>query len=150
MKFLCDQMLANLGKWLRAAGYDTEIIETPTEDQKIYQRAVNEQRVLLTRDRTFPTDEKIVLILQGNSVASCVQELNHVYKLNWLFAPFSRCLKCNSLLVVPDAKIIAEQAPAHTRATLEELWYCPKCRQVYWKGSHTEHMLEQLEKWQTI
>lgn len=37
-KFLCDQMCAELGRWLRAAGFDTAIIDTALEDQKILSR----------------------------------------------------------------------------------------------------------------
>lgn len=35
MKFLCDHMLSRLGKWLRAAGYDTEIIVSSISDHEI-------------------------------------------------------------------------------------------------------------------
>ena len=46
-------MLAGLGKWLRAAGYDTKIITEPAEDQEIFQEAIAEKRLLLTRDSHF-------------------------------------------------------------------------------------------------
>ena len=68
MKFLCDEMLAGLGRWLRAAGYDTEIAETQMEDSKILDRAMREKRFLLTRDRHFQemaTDGKTIIVLVG-------------------------------------------------------------------------------------
>ena len=35
MKFLCDEMLAEVGRWLRIAGYDTEIVEKSIVDGEI-------------------------------------------------------------------------------------------------------------------
>lgn len=150
MKFLCDQMLAGLGKWLRTAGYDTEIVETPIEDRKILERALREGRLLLTRDHHFcemPAGEKTVIFLEGNSIEECVLELNHLLKIDWLHAPFSRCLQCNSLLAEADAQVILEQVPADVRSFSDKFWYCPQCQKAYWKGSHTERMLKQLEAW---
>ena len=51
MKFLCDQMLARLGRWLRAAGYDTLIIEKSLDDKEIFKQAKEEKRLLITRDK---------------------------------------------------------------------------------------------------
>lgn len=153
MKFLCDQMLAGLGRWLRAAGYDTEIVETPIEDGKILESALREKRLLLTRDQHFTemqAAEKTVIFLTGNSVEECILELNRLLKVDWLLDPFSRCLQCNSLLVEPDAQSIRTQVPADVLSFSDRFWYCPQCQKVFWKGSHTDRMLEQLEAWQKL
>jgi len=153
MKFLCDQMLSGLGKWLRTAGYDTIIVENNLEDRKILELALQENRILLTRDRHFlemQAPEKTVLFITGNSIQECVGELNREFKFNWLYAPFSRCLICNTLLVKSDDPRILNQAPEDVRAASHDFWYCKQCNKVYWLGSHTDHMLEQLRTWQTI
>ena len=51
MHLFCDEMLARLGRWLRAAGYDTAIAEGGMPDTALIARCVTEPRVLLTRDR---------------------------------------------------------------------------------------------------
>lgn len=150
MKFLCDEMLAGLGRWLRAAGYDTAITETQTEDSKILERAIREKRLLLTRDHHFQTmisDGKTVIFLNQNTLEECVHELKRQLNIDWLHDPFSRCLECNAALVKPKPEAVLEQVPESIRSATDRFWYCPHCEKVYWKGSHTERMLEQLKTW---
>ena len=51
MKLFCDEMLLRLGRWLRAAGYDTAIAENAVADAEIIERCAGEGRTLITRDR---------------------------------------------------------------------------------------------------
>jgi uncharacterized protein len=146
-------MLAGLGRWLRTAGHDTVIIEDSVDDGQILKRTLKENRILLTRDRHFLEmqtlkKEKGIIFLKGNSLEECIQELNRELKLNWLYAPFSRCLLCNSLLKHPDEQTILEQVPVDIRSQSSSYWYCEQCKKVYWQGSHTERMLKQLQQWQ--
>jgi uncharacterized protein len=142
MQFLCDKMCAQLGRWLRIAGYDTAIIETAVEDEKILAQAIAENRILLTRDKFFKrVDPRIVIYLQGDLLEGWVEQLK-ARGVNWLFSPFSRCLKCNA----PLEKIAKPDDFPHTN--VEEFWSCPLCHHLYWRGSHTEHMEERLTLWQ--
>lgn len=153
MKFLCDKMLAGLGRWLRTAGYDTQIVKTSIDDGKILERALREDRLLLTRDHHFremPAGEKTVVFLKGNSIEECILELNRLLKIDWLHAPFSRCLQCNSLLTNADEQAIQTQVPPAVLSFSDQFRYCPQCQKVYWKGSHSERMLEQLEAWKRL
>jgi uncharacterized protein with PIN domain len=47
-RFLYDEMLKGLGRWLRAAGYDTVIAAGGLPDRVIAARCAEEDRVLLT------------------------------------------------------------------------------------------------------
>src|SRR4051794_21778550 len=51
VRLMCDEMLLRLGRWLRAAGYDTAIAEGGVDDAAVIARCAAESRVLLTRDR---------------------------------------------------------------------------------------------------
>lgn len=51
LRFLCDEMLAGLGRWLRIAGYDTAIAERGRRDRDLVEQAHAEWRILLTRAR---------------------------------------------------------------------------------------------------
>ena len=52
-RLLCDEMLRGLGRWLRAAGYDTVIAEGGLPDRALAKRCAKENRVLLTKDRSL-------------------------------------------------------------------------------------------------
>jgi uncharacterized protein with PIN domain len=150
MEFLCDHMLSRLGKWLRAAGHDTIIITTSISDHAILSLALATGRLLVTRDRHFLTMKAaipLLLYLKSNAFEACVQELNQKIKMNWLYAPFSRCLMCNSLLEQPTFELL-EKIPLSIRQKKKEFWYCPFCAHFYWEGSHTERMRHQLQIWQ--
>lgn len=142
MKFLCDEMLSGLGRWLRAAGYDTKILEAGTLDEKIKECAETENRLILTCDRRFPPSKRVIF-LSGHSQEEWAKELKDKLKVNWLYRPFSRCLICNAMFTEPDLQTIEEQAPPN----VSQFWYCPHCKKLYWEGSHTEHMIKQLSDW---
>jgi len=152
MKFLCDQMLEDLAKWLRTAGYDTKISGPKESDQEIFDCAMKEERILLTCDRDFleKKENKSIVFLSGNDLQEYVKQLNLKLKINWLLRPFSRCLLCNSALVKPDPETILAQAPSDVIAHSQQFWYCPECQKLYWEGSHTEHMLDQLHQFQIV
>ncbi len=102
MKFICDQMLGDVGRWLRAAGYDTEIVLKPLKDREILEQALKENRLIITRDKDFIEIDKshqMVIWLRINGLDSCIAELSRQVPINWLWKPFSRCLKCNQVLL---------------------------------------------------
>lgn len=133
-KFLCDQMCGNLGKWLRIAGYDTILADPSWTDREIFELAVKEDRLLLTKDRHFlkiDPERKTTIYLQQDSLDEWAQKLAGEGIVDWLHRPFSRCLHCNASLEEMGA----------------ELWKCPLCQQLFWIGSHTERMLATLKWW---
>ncbi|MFQ5729332.1 MAG: DUF5615 family PIN-like protein [Waddliaceae bacterium] len=149
MKFLCDQMLVRLGRWLRAAGYDTVVIETPLTDREILDKALKENRYLITRDRHFldmKEAEGILVWLEANAVEECVEELSRKVLINWVKSPFSRCLLCNEVLKEAEPEVL-DRVPEDVRLNCKEFWRCEKCGKIYWMGSHTKRMLSKLREW---
>src|SRR5512143_620805 len=101
-RFLCDEMLQRLGRWLRAAGYDTAIAAAGQDDRELVQQANNENRLLLTRDRhmaQFRNGRGLVMLLEPNSLTSEVADISERFAIDWLLRPFSRCLECNTPLI---------------------------------------------------
>lgn len=147
MKFLCDQMCSRIGKWLRIAGYDTSIVTTPIPDRDVLRLALADKRLLVTRDRHFllmKEAKPILIYLKNNDFEKCIDELNRQVPIDWFLAPFSRCLVCNCLLEKPGSKEI-ELIPERILMEKLEFWYCPDCQHIYWEGSHTERMRNQLQ-----
>ena len=55
-------------------------------------------------------------------------------------APFGRCMRCNGRLqAVPKAEILHRLLPK-TRRYYHDFWMCRACDQIFWQGSHYQHM----------
>lgn len=148
VKFICDHMLVRLGRWLRAAGYDTIIVQGHLSDTEIYEMALNENRFLITRDTGFiEKGSSLVIWLEANKIEDCIRELSSKININWLKAPFSRCLECNHLLEDASSSEI-QSLPQDVQATGKHIMKCSPCNKFYWLGSHTERMFNQLKKWE--
>lgn len=149
-RFLCDQMLKRLGRWLRAAGYDTAIIELPLKDEQVLQCAYDEDRLLITRDRHFllMKNQERILFLSGNTVEDCVEELTKKAGINWLLHPLTRCLICNSPLSEQLPESVLTSVPKDVRETTNAFKYCEHCQKAYWQGSHIKRMLKKLQDFQ--
>jgi uncharacterized protein len=150
VRFICDEMLKRLGRWLRAAGYDTLIQENGGADGAMLRDARREVRLLITRDHKlmeFRNAADTVVLLHGNTLQECVDELTSKLQLNWLYRPFSRCLVCNTLLVEADAGAWA-RLPVASRPHVDKLLSCSSCAKVYWEGGHVRRMRARLAAWQ--
>lgn len=146
--FLCDEMLKRLGRWLRAAGYDTLIQEGPGRDRDMLRRARDQNRLLLTRDRKlleFRLAPGTVIHLRANSLEDCIEELTQKLALDWHYRPFSRCLLCNTPLVAADAAC-SRRIPEDVRRA-GAVRFCPRCHKPYWEGGHVRRMRKRLEQW---
>lgn len=142
-KFLCDRMLIRLCRWLRAAGYDTSLAGERTSDRRLLTAAVVEQRYLLTRDRKLLEHrgaDSRVICLQAVRPSNQATELAQRLALDWLHAPFSRCLLCNEPLQVDPG----HGAPPDSHGPFRR---CPSCARCYWNGGHVRRMRAQLAVW---
>jgi len=150
MRFLCDEMLKGLGRWLRAAGHDTAIVADSTRDGTLIEIAQAEDRLLLTCDRELAAREELqdrVLTLRADGLDTAALELKARLGLEWLHAPFTRCLRDNAVLIDADPSDL-KRVPAPARAGTGPFRTCPACARVYWPGSHVRRMRRRLERWQ--
>lgn len=139
-------MLQRLGRWLRAAGYDTAIAVSGSEDRELLAQAKREQRLLLTRDRhlaRFRNGAGCVVLLEQNTLGGEVAELSALQPIDWLKRPFTRCLECNTP-IVPATEQQRTLLPEGALRISEEAWYCPHCDKLYWEGSHVRRMRHTL------
>lgn len=143
MKLLCDEMLKGLARWLRTAGYDVAMEPDGTPDRALIERALSEQRLLLTRDRTLleiRNAKEVVLLLESNDLEKCAREATRKLGIDWLLNPFSRCSLCNTIL-------IETERPADFPSDIEQAFFCGTCNKYYWHGGHVERMRCKLERW---
>lgn len=145
--FLCDEMLQRLGRWLRAAGYDTAIAAAGTDDRDLVRQAAAEERWLLTRDQhmaVFRNGQGRVVWLEQNAVPEQVAVVTARFAVDWLLRPFSRCLDCNTPIIPARPEQYA-QLPEGALLISPQAWYCPQCDKLYWEGSHVRRMRHTLE-----
>ncbi len=148
MRLLCDEMLRRLGRCLRAAGYDTAIVEGGARDGEILARCTAEGRILLTRDRCLAAmahGKVPVVCLAPDDLDQQALALRTALRLNWCHAPFTRCLIDNTPLV-PAGSAEIERIPPNARAS-GPLRLCPRCGRIYWQGGHVRRMTERLAAW---
>ena len=145
--FVLDNHLGKLAAYLRLLGFDTAY-RNDLQDEELAQISSQESRILLTRDRRLLMRS---VVTQGYCVRSKqprqqVVEILSRYGLFPSALPFGRCIHCNApLQPVPKAQILERLEPL-TRLYFDEFQRCPACDQVYWKGSHYDHLQEFIDE----
>ena len=148
MKFICDDMLGTLAKWLRIFGYDT--LYGAKNDDDLLKISKQDNRVLLTRDKnlyertknqssclyikSMSLHEQLVLVLKKTGITISRDKM------------LSRCLICNIPLENKKKSEIRKDVPPYPFQYHEKFWKCPVCNRVYWKGSHWENMYIRIKK----
>jgi uncharacterized protein len=145
--FAAERTLGRLGKWLRLMGFDT-LSENECPRGSFLKR-VGPERIFLTRtDRLREAAIGLkTIFIQANDPAEQVLEL--ICKVGIRpedLRPFSRCLICNEPIETVAKNEVARSVPDYVWNTQTNFSMCPKCGRVYWKGSHTEGALKQLNE----
>ena len=138
-RFVLDVHLGTLTRRLRLLGFDCWY-RNDTEDAELARVAVDQDRILLTRDRQLLMRRVIVHGYCPRSSDPDTQALEVVrrYQLADRIEPFSRCVNCNGE-VAPVAKAeVLDELPPKTRQAFDDFARCQGCGQVYWPGSHLE------------
>ncbi|HEY5995092.1 MAG TPA: Mut7-C RNAse domain-containing protein [Gallionellaceae bacterium] len=149
-RFLCDEMLGHLCRYLRAAGFDTLLAQNGASDAELLRLCHEQGRQFLTRDRLVGEHKAargVALILPHENLDHLAAILGAHYRLDWLARAFTRCLVDNAQLTPAD-EAIAARAPADARRPGEPLYCCPQCGRIYWRGSHYRRMRHRLAAWQ--
>jgi uncharacterized protein len=143
-------MLRGLGRWLRAAGYDTLVAEGGVPDRALVRCCAAEDRILLTKDRHLAARARgaaPVVLLPGDNIDEAGRALRTILDIDWQHAPFTRFIVDNRPLEAAPPHSAA-RVPERSRAAGGPLRVCPECRRVYWPGSHVRRMQQRLAAWQ--
>jgi uncharacterized protein len=140
-RFLLDNHLGRLAAGLRMLGFDC-LYRNDYEDAEMAGLLADDIRILLTRDRRLLMRNAVRYGYCPRSLDPDEQlrEVVRRFALAGRVKPFQRCLRCNAPLeAVPKAEILDRLEPK-TILYFEDFRICRTCDQVYWKGSHFEHM----------
>ncbi len=148
--FSADAMLGKLARWLRLLGFDCAY-ESDIADETLVRQAIEQGRVVLTRDRSLPEEWWVgdICVLSEARTFEQLVEVMRRFRLANRLRPFSRCSECNCPLRDASAERARGRAPAGVLATAERLRECRVCGRVYWRGSHTRRIQRVVERLET-
>lgn len=133
-------MLGTLAKWLRILGYDTLYVKN-MEDDEIARIAKEEERILITRDKKLAPKYKKSIYLENNGLEKQLKKIFNELNLEVNESKIlTRCIICNEKIKEIDKEMVKGKVPEHVYKTHDKFFICPKCKKIYWMGSHWENM----------
>ena len=149
MKFIVDQNVGKLVKWLRMLGYDT-IFFTGDDDWQMIMIALGDARVILTRDtgvvsRGVVTSGRLrAVLIASEKPEEQIRQVVEAFDLDISSGLFTLCLECNVPLEPKTKEQVSGQVPPYVYSTQEQYVGCPNCHRIYWKGTHWRAMTRKL------
>ncbi|HSR12370.1 MAG TPA: Mut7-C RNAse domain-containing protein [Thermodesulfobacteriota bacterium] len=146
MKFITDRTVGKLARKLRAMGFDVVSFERG-ELEEAAVIAVSEGRILLTRSRRAPKSFQglTAMTLRSDHPEEQAREVLAEFGLE---APaenfFTRCLVCNVILKPLAKEEVEGRVPDFVYRGYETFHTCPRCRRVYWPGTHLQRMKQRI------
>jgi uncharacterized protein with PIN domain len=147
-RLLCDEMLGGLARWLRAAGYDTQLAAVGQNDDDVVACSRREGRTIITLDRGLAKRDGASRILRLDSpdLDRQAMQLKATLGIDWLRSPFTRCMIDNTPLVELEGGRL-DRLPLAALRLPGPFRECPTCGRTYWPGSHAKRILHRLEGW---
>lgn len=147
MKFIADEMLGKLARWLRMSGIDV-YYKNEISDKEILRLSREEKRIVLTRDRK--------LIKELSSDRRLLVEFDYLHDQTKQFYerfpncldeidPLTRCAECNAALENVSKESIKDKVYPYVYQTHDNFTKCPNCDRIYWEGTHIKHIMNRLE-----
>ena len=151
MLFLVDAMLGNIAKKLRILGFDSEYV-SDIDDSKLIEKAKNENRTIISRDRNLIDRAKkneisSVYITTENEIEQFreILETTHL-QIDEISGDSARCTKCNSPTSQINKLEIENKIPQGVLEFHDTFWKCDGCDQIYWEGTHIKNLQEFVHK----
>ena len=151
LKFIVDNNVGKLAKWLRMMGYDT-IFFDGDDDSEMIAAALAEGRVILTRDtqimkrRVITNGRLKAVLIESDEPEQQKQQLIEALNLDYRLKAFTLCLECNQPLEERSREQVKDLVPPYVFLTQSQYMECPVCHRIYWRGTHWQAMTKKLEK----
>ncbi len=145
--FLTDVHLGKLTRLLRMLGVDTAQSEA-VEDAHIVATAVEEARIILTRDRQLLKHNAVThgYWVRSTQPLEQAREVVRRFDLSSQVQPFRRCLSCNGLLAPVDKQDVLPRIPPKTALWQDDYYVCADCDKLYWRGTHFPKLQDMIER----
>ncbi len=146
-RYVLDAHMRRLAVYLRLLGFDSRWWQD-AEDAELASVAAEEHRILLTRDRGLL---KRSLVVHGRFVRATnpedqLREVIAAHGLATRAHPFTRCLRCNGLVVDIEKREVLHRLRPGTRRSYTRFRHCAACDRVFWRGAHFARLRSIVEK----
>jgi uncharacterized protein with PIN domain len=139
IRFVAENTLGKLAKWLRMLGFDTVYEREPLAEKR-YEAG----RIRLTRtrrDAKQSAPDRAIFITSDRYLEQIRQVVTALGLTPADTNPFTRCIRCNAPIESIDKSSAFGQVPDYIWETQDTFSRCPQCNRVYWPGSHTAQSL---------
>ena len=151
IKFIVDNNVGKLAKWLRIMGYDT-VFFNAENDSNMIATALAEERVILTRDTQIMKRRVVIngqlkaILIRSDEPEQQMHQVIATLNLDCQYRPFTICLECNQPLLERSKQQVKDLVPPYVFQTQSQFMECPACHRIYWRGTHWRAMTRKLEK----
>jgi len=137
VRFVADDHLGRLARFLRLLGFDT-LYEADWDDPELVRISTSEHRILLTRDVGLLKHASIThgCYVRATDPREQMTEVVRRLHLTRHLAPFTRCPTCNGELAPVAKDEVAHRLSPKTRRHVDEFQMCASCDKIYWQGAH--------------
>ena len=146
-KFIADSNLRKIVKYMRALGFD--VFSHPSlSPQKIIEVSKKENRIILTMSRKLLKFKDVThgIFIRPGTTEEQIKRILDLLDIRKSIKPFSRCLRCNSLLKAVGKEEIAARTPPKVKAICDDYSYCSSCDKIYWEGIHFTEMKRVIDR----
>jgi hypothetical protein len=145
LRFVADNMLGTLVKKLRLLGIDTAYIRD-ADDSELKYLVRSQSRILLTKDLNLSKNlgDLAWFVTGGNTREEFLSIADRLRPFSDILEPFSRCLDCNDLILSMQPSEADGKVPPFVLQSRETFSQCPSCEKVFWEGTHSERMKEEI------
>lgn len=145
-RFIADVMLGKLAKWLRIAGFDV-LYSNRFSDDDLIALSNEEGRILLSLDSRLLVRKtvKYFIFMESWDLEDQIKQILNFVHLERFPTPLSRCLSCNEILTDVPRESVRDRVPVYVFSTQTHFKLCPKCRKIFWSGTHRKAALKVLE-----
>ena len=148
MKFLVDQTLGKLAKWLRLLGFDVRqvrvspqtIISIPEPEKNTY--IITSQRALAVKVHR----PDVVALAAADPEAQLEELCRRLQMAPDTWKPLQRCSACNQPLAPLPVWQAQDRVPDFIALQHHHFFECPHCGRVFWEGSHQRRIRQRLQE----
>jgi uncharacterized protein len=146
-RFIADVNIGDIVKYMRALGLDVYCdprLSTPD----IVRISREENRTILTKSRKLLKFRDVTrgIFLRPGTPVEQIRRIMDLLSLRGVIVPFSRCLRCNSLLARVTKESVFDRIPPKARACHEDYSYCSGCDRIYWQGTHFARIKQKVDE----